>query len=99
MAQKDTKKNKKAEALVAWWKQLELLLQCKVAARIAQEEEAWRASESKAAPCGITGYGKGKVLEKRICTNCLRKGVKYESDEGGQGKSEICVYFLTLLKH
>ena len=55
VAQKVTKKNKKAEASAAWWKQLELLLQCKVAARIAQEEEAWRASESKVAPCGITG--------------------------------------------
>ena len=31
----------------------------------------------------ISGYGKGKALEKRVCMNCLRKGVKCEWDEGG----------------
>ena len=35
---------KKAEASVVQQKQLELLLQCKVTAQIAREEEAWRAS-------------------------------------------------------
>ena len=39
-------------------------------------------------PSGIMGYGKGKVLEKRICTSCLRKGVECKWDEGGRGKSE-----------
>ena len=46
LAQKDAEKSKKAEALVARWKQLELLSQCKVAAHIAWEEEARRASEA-----------------------------------------------------
>ena len=75
---------------MARWKQLELLVQRKVAARIAQEEEAWRALEADegAMPSGIMGYGKGKVLEKRICTSCLRKGVECKWDEGGRGKSE-----------
>ena len=47
---------------------------------------------------GIAGYRKGKVLEKRICTSCLRKGIECEWDEGGRGKSEILFFFLTLLK-
>ena len=46
MAQKDAEKSKKAEALAARWKQLELLSQCKVAVHIAWEEEAQRASEA-----------------------------------------------------
>ena len=45
-------------------------------------------SEAEATLSGITGYGKGKVLEKWVCINCLRKGVKCKWDEGGQGKSE-----------
>ena len=53
--------------------------------------------ESEAAPSGIAGYGKGKAPEKHICTNCLRKGIEYEWDEGGQGKSDDFL-FLTLLK-
>ena len=36
---------------------------------------------------GILGYRKGKAPEKRVCTNCLRKGIECEWDEGGQGKS------------
>ena len=32
--------------------------------------------ESEVAPSGITGYRKGKVPEKHVCTNCLRKGIK-----------------------
>ena len=43
-------------------------------------------------PSGIAGYGKGKVLEKHVCTNCLRKGVECEWDKGGRGKSEIYIY-------
>ena len=78
IAQKDAKKKKKAEASVTQRKQLELLSQCKVAARIAWEMEAWRALDSKAALSGIAGYGKGKVLEKCVCTNCLRRGVECE---------------------
>ena len=87
----------KAEALVAWHKQLELLLQQKVAAWITWEEEVWRALETgrEAMQSGITGYGKGKVPEKRICTNCLRKGIECKWDKGGQGKSESYYYFLT----
>ena len=76
---------KKAEASVSQQKQLELLLQRKVAAWIAREEEAWRASEAGEGVTlsGIVGYGKGKVPEKCICTNCLCKGVECEWDEGG----------------
>ena len=43
----------------------------------------------------ILGYGKGKVPEKCICTNCLRKGIECEWDEGGQGKSKTPFFFLT----
>ena len=92
-AQKDAKKTKKAEVLVAWQKQLELLLQRKAAVQIAWEMEARRALESKVAPSGITGYGKGKVLEKRMCTSCLRKGMECEWDKGGQGKPERFFFF------
>ena len=82
-ARKEAKKNKKAKVSVARWKQLELLSQHKVAVHIAWAEEAQRVSEAKETPSGIMGYGKGKVLEKRVCTNCLRKGVECEWDEGG----------------
>ena len=76
---------KKAEALAVWQKQLELLSQRKVTAWIAQVEEAQRASEAseEAMLSGIAGYRKGKVPEKCVCMNCLRKGVKCEWDEGG----------------
>ena len=57
--------------------------------------EAWRALESKAALSGIAGYGKGKVLEKCVCTNCLRRGVECEWDEGGRGKSKKNFFFWT----
>ena len=89
-AWKEAKKNKKAEASVAWQKQLELLSQYKVAACIAWEEDAWRASEAgeEVMPSRIMGYGKGKAPEKRVCTNCLRKGIECKWDEGGHGKSE-----------
>ena len=62
-------------------------MQCKVAAWITQASEAQRASEAseEATPSGIAGYGKGKVLEKHMCTNCLCKGVECEWDKGGQG--------------
>ena len=64
---------------------MELLSQQKVAAHIAQEEEGWRVSEAGegVAPSRITGYGKGKALEKHIGTNCLREGIECEWDEGG----------------
>ena len=79
--------SQQAEVLVARQKQLELLLQHKVAARIAQVEEAWRVSEAseEVTLSGIVGYGKGKVPEKHICMNCLRKGVECKWDKGGQG--------------
>ena len=41
----------------------------------------------------ILGYGKGKALEKRVCMNCLRKGIKCEWDKGGQGKPESFFFF------
>ena len=65
--------------------QLELSLQCKVATQIAWEEDAQRALEVGREPSqsGIAGYGKGKAPEKCICTNCVRKGVECEWDEGG----------------
>ena len=69
--------------MAAWRKQLELLSQRKAAAQIAQEIEAWRVLESEVALSGIVGYGKEKVLEKHVCTSCLRKGVECEWDEGG----------------
>ena len=71
--------------MAAWQKQLELLLQHKVTAWIARAEEAQRVLEvgEEATPSGIAGYGKGKVLEKHVCTNCLCKGVECEWDEGG----------------
>ena len=85
MVQADAEKKKKVEVLAAWCKQLELLLQCKVAARIGWEEDAWRASEAsgEGLQSMILGYGKGKVLEKHVCMNCLRKGIECEWDEGG----------------
>ena len=49
--------------------------------------EASEASE-EVTPSGIMGYGKGKAPEKHVCTNCLRKGVKCEWDEGSRGKSK-----------
>ena len=93
-AQKDAEKAKKAEAEAAWQKQLELLSQCKVAARITREEEAQRTLEADegAVPSGIVGYGKGKAPEKCICTSCLRKGIECKWDEGGQGKSKVYIY-------
>ena len=91
-----------AKASVAQQKQLELLLHRKVAACIAQEKEAQRASEASEGvmPSGIAGYRKGKVPEKCICTNCLRKGIKCKWDEGGQGNSEKLFFFFDFnLKH
>ena len=95
-AWKDAEKAKKAEASAAWRKQLELLSQRKVAARIAQEEEVQRASEANegAMLSGIAGYRKGKALEKRVCTSCLKKGVECKWDKGGQGKSKKDMFFL-----
>ena len=84
-AQKDAEKAKKAEASAARWKQLELLLQRKVAVQITREEEAWGALEADegAAPSGIAGYGKGKAPEKHVCTSCLKKGMECKWDKGG----------------
>ena len=99
--QKGAEKQKKAEVSVAWCKQLELLLQRKVTACIAQEEDAQRVSEAsgEGSQSTILGYGKGKVLEKHVCMNCLRKGIECEWDEGGRGKSKgniyIYIYILT----
>ena len=63
--------------------------------RIAQEQEAQRASEASSgvSRSGILGYGKGKAPEKHICTNCLRKGIECKWDEGDQGESKN-VFFL-----
>ena len=68
---------------------------------IAQEEDAQRALEAseEVMLSGIAGYGKGKVLEKCICMNCLMKGIECEWDEGGQGKSEIFFFFDFNSKH
>ena len=95
MAQKEAKKNMKAEVSAAWWKQLELLSQRKVAVCIARAEEAQRVLEAseEVTPSRIAGYGKGKVPEKRVCMNCLQKGVECEWDEGGQGESELIFFF------
>ena len=84
-AQKDAEKAKKAEASVARWKQLELLLQRKVAVRITREEEVQGVLEADegAAPSGIAGYGKGKAPEKHVCTSCLKKGMECKWDKGG----------------
>ena len=92
---KESETEKKAKVSVAWRKQLELLLQRKVAAQIAQEEEIWRMLETgrEVMQNGIVGYGKGKVLEKCICMNCLRKRIKCKWDEGRQGKSESHFFF------
>ena len=88
MAWKEAEKNQKAEASAAQRKQLELLSQHKITTHIAQVEEAWRVSEAseEVTPSRITGYGKGKVAEKHICMNCLRKYVKCEWDKGGRGE-------------
>ena len=79
------KKKKKVEVLAAWCKQLELLSQHKVTACIGWEEDIWRVLEagSEGLQSMILGYGKGKVLEKHVCMNCLRKGIECEWDEGG----------------
>ena len=80
---------------MAQCKQLEQLLQCKVAAWITWEEATQRALEASGKVLGsvISGYGKGKALEKCMCTNCLRKGIECEWDEGGQGKSKMYFFF------
>ena len=85
MVQADAEKKKKAEASAAQCKQLELLLQHKVTVQIMWEEDAWRTLEAggEGSQSVISGYGKGKVPEKHICTNCLRKGIKCKWDEGG----------------
>ena len=51
--------------------------------RKAKEEDAWRVSETSGEPLHsrIVGYGKGRVPERCVCTNCLRKGIEW--DEGG----------------
>ena len=41
----------------------------------------------------IMGYGKGKVPEKHMCTNCLCKGIKCEWDEGGHSEFELIFFF------
>ena len=71
--------------MAAWHKQLKQLLQRKVATWIAWEEAAQKALEasSKASGSRILGYRKGKAPEKHVCTNCLRKGIECEWDEGG----------------
>ena len=94
--EEEAKKQKKAEASVARHKQLELLLQHKVAMQIAWEKDAQRALETsrEASQSRITGYGKGKAPEKCVCTNCLRKATKCKWDEGGRGKSEKLFFFL-----
>ena len=53
-------------------KQLKQLSQCKVVARITQEEEAQRASKAGVVVLGsgILGYGKGKAPEK--CVSGMR---------------------------
>ena len=55
------------------------------AAWIVQEEDAWRALEAgeEVMQSGIVGYRKGKVPEKCICMNCVRKGIECEWDKGG----------------
>ena len=65
-AQKEAKKQKKVEASAAQCKQLELLSQHKVAACIAQEEDAQRALEvsGEGFDSVILGYRKGKAPEK-----------------------------------
>ena len=67
--------------------------------KIAQEEEAWRALEAsgRALGSGISGYRKGKAPKKRVCMNCLRKGIECEWDEGSQGKPEIYIYIYWLV--
>ena len=84
----EAEKKKKAEVSVAWCKQLKLLSQRKVTTRIAQEEDTWRVSEAsgEGLQSTISGYGKGKVPEKCVCTNCVRKGVECKWDEGGRCK-------------
>ena len=90
-AWKDAEMKKKAKVSATQRKQLELLSQCKVTVQIAWEEEAQRVSEAgrEAMPSRITGYRKGKVPEKQVCMNCLRRGIECKWDEGGQGKSKI----------
>ena len=89
-AQKEAKNQKKLEVSAAQCKQLQLLLQHKIAVHIAQEDDAWRVSEAGEGvmQSRIAGYGKGKAPEKHVCTNCLRKGIECEWDERGQGKSK-----------
>ena len=76
--QVEAEKQKKAEALAAQHKQHKLLLQHKVATCIAWEEDIQRVLEDggEGLHSVILGYGKGKALEKWVCTNCLRKGIE-----------------------
>ena len=66
--QAEDEKRQKVEVLATHHKQLEQLLQCKVAARIAQEQKAQWVSEAGggASGSGILGYGKGKAPEKSV---------------------------------
>ena len=92
---------KKVETWAARKKQLELLSQRKAAACIAWEGEVLRALEADGEPLhsGIAGYGKGKVPEKRVCMNCLRKGIECEWGKGGYGESNEYNSFLTCTDH
>ena len=84
------------EASAAQCKQLKLLLQCKVTACIAREEDAQRVLKAgrEASHSRISRYRKGKAPEKCVCMNCLRKGIECKWDEGGQGESYF-ILFLT----
>ena len=88
--QAEDERRKKVEASAMQPKQLEQLLQWKVATSLTQEQEALRASEAsgRVSGGGILGYGKGKALEKQVGTNCLRKGIECEWDDGGRGESK-----------
>ena len=81
----------KAQEAERKWREAE----AEKAQREVEAKKAWRDAEAKEAQRTAEAEeaqrtaGKGKVPEKQVCMNCLRRGIEWKWDEGGQGKSKI----------
>ena len=51
---------------------------------------------SRGSKSGIWGHSKGKALEKRVCRQCICKGIECKWEEGGKGESELLLLELLL---
>ena len=73
--------------------------QAAFAAQIAQEEDAWRASEvgGEGSQSMISGYGKGKVLEKCMCMNCLRRALSASGMRGAEVSLRVYILYIYIL--